>query len=284
MVFDYGRAFSRNIGWVTQAEQDRLRQAKIAIAGLGGVGGAHLLTLARLGIGRFNLAEFDEFEVHNFNRQVGATMGTINRPKLDVMVEAAASINPLSELRIFPSGVTPENVDEFLCGVDVYVDGLDFFALEARRLVFAACHRLGIPAITAAPLGMGASFLMFHPEGMSFEDYFQLEGHARQEQLIRFMAGLSPAMLQKDYLVVPEAANFTEERGPSTIMACDLCAGIIGTEVMKLILERGKMRYAPRGFHFDAYRQKFVTTWRPGGNAHPMQKLILRIIRKRLGD
>ena len=53
MSFDYGTAFSRNIGWVTAAEQETLRGKRVAIAGLGGVGGVHLLTLARLGIEHF---------------------------------------------------------------------------------------------------------------------------------------------------------------------------------------------------------------------------------------
>ncbi|HSG22550.1 MAG TPA: ThiF family adenylyltransferase, partial [Azonexus sp.] len=69
-TFNYDEAFSRNIGWVTEAEQQRLRQSRVAIGGLGGVGGVHLLTLARLGIGRFTIADFDVFDVVNFNRQV----------------------------------------------------------------------------------------------------------------------------------------------------------------------------------------------------------------------
>ena len=59
--FNYERAFSRNIGWLTSSEQLKLKNAKIAIAGLGGVGGAHLLTLARLGVGSFNISDFDIF-------------------------------------------------------------------------------------------------------------------------------------------------------------------------------------------------------------------------------
>ena len=61
--FDYDTAFCRNIGWVTEAEQHRLRLKRVAIAGLGGVGGAHAATLARLGIGRFHLADFDSFDL-----------------------------------------------------------------------------------------------------------------------------------------------------------------------------------------------------------------------------
>ena len=66
--FDYNVAFSRNIGWLTPDEQTKLRNSRIAIAGLGGVGGSHLLTLARLGIGKFNIADFDRFELHNSKR------------------------------------------------------------------------------------------------------------------------------------------------------------------------------------------------------------------------
>ena len=57
--FSYAQAFDRNIGWVTEAEQASLRGRCVAIAGMGGVGGRHLLTLVRLGIGRVRLADFD---------------------------------------------------------------------------------------------------------------------------------------------------------------------------------------------------------------------------------
>ena len=280
--FDYSRAFSRNIGWLTTEEQAVLRRSRAAIAGLGGVGGPHLLTLARLGVGKFNIADFDTFELQNFNRQVGATTSTRGLPKAEVMSRMARDINPELEVQAFPEGVTAGNVDEFLRDVDVYVDGLDFFAVEARRTVFAACHARGIPALTAAPLGMGVALLYFAPGGMSFEEYFRLEGQPRGEQLARFIAGLSPAMLQRKYLVEPAAVNFREERGPSTAMACDLCAGVMGTEVLKVLLRRGAMRPAPWGLQYDAYLQRFARTWRPFGNANPLQRLMLLLIRRKL--
>ena len=280
--FDYDRAFSRNIGWVTLAEQSKLKKVRIAIAGLGGVGGAHLLTLARLGIGNFNISDFDDFDVHNLNRQAGAFMPFMGQPKLDTLARMAKDINPDLDVISFPDGVKPDNVDQFLRNVDVYVDGLDFFALPARRMVFAKCRQMGIPALTAAPLGMGTAFLYFSPTGMSFEDYFKVEGHESQEQYARFIAGLSPAMVQRDYLVAPEAVNFQEKRGPSTVMACDMCAGVMGTSVLKVLLGRGAMRAAPWGMHFDAYHQSLKHTWRPFGNSNPLQQLLLKFIRPRL--
>lgn len=62
-IYDYNKAFSRNIGWVTDLEQHLLKNKRIAIAGLGGVGGFHFLTLARLGIQNFNIADLDHFEI-----------------------------------------------------------------------------------------------------------------------------------------------------------------------------------------------------------------------------
>lgn len=279
LSFNYNNAFSRNIGWVTFAEQERMRSARVAVAGLGGVGGAHLLTLSRLGLANFNIADFDDFDVHNMNRQAGAFMPFMGQSKINTVARLAQDINPETDLRLFPQGVTPENVDDFLKDVNVYVDGLDFFALPARRMVFAKCREKGIPALTAAPLGMGVAFLYFDPAGMSFEDYFKVEGHEPQEQYARFIAGLSPAMLNRDYLVEPDAVNFQEKRGPSTIMACDLCAGVMGTAVLKVLLKRGDIKAAPWGMHFDAYHQKLKHTWRPFGNANPLQQLLLKFIR-----
>ena len=150
--FDYETAFDRNIGWVTREELALLRGKRVAIAGLGGVGGSHLLTLTRLGIGAFNLAELDTFELANFNRQAGATLRSVGRPKLDVLAELALDVNPELQLRRFPQGLTAENVPEFLAGADVYLDALDFFAIDIRRRVFSAALAKGIPVVTAPNL------------------------------------------------------------------------------------------------------------------------------------
>lgn len=281
--FAYDEAFSRNLGWVTPAEQARLRDVRVAIAGLGGVGGVYLLTLARLGIGRFSVAEFDHYALANFNRQVGATMASLDRPKLDVMLEMARDINPTLDVRVFDRGLDAHNVDAFLSGVHVYLDGLDFFALDIRQRTFARCHDKGIPAVTVAPLGLGAALLNFVPGHMSFEDYFGFEGQSDDERALRFLVGLSPSMLQMGYLVAPEYVNFHERRGPSTVIGPQLCSGIAAAQVLKLVLQRGPVLAAPWGLHFDAYRNRLRRTWRPGGYRHPLQRLLRAIARRKVG-
>ena len=279
-MFDYQKAFSRNIGWVTEEEQQILKNKKVAIAGAGGVGGIHLVTLARLGISNFNISDFDDFEVHNFNRQSGAFMSTLGQQKVDVMESIAKDINPESTIKSFPEGIFAHNVDEFLAGVDIYVDALDFFALEARKIVFQKCYEKNIPVVTAAPLGMGCAFLCFMPGKMSYEQYFRFSGKSEDEQLIQFLIGLSPAMLQRPYLVDNSKVSFIEKRGPSTPMAVNLCAGIAGTYVLKILLNRGPVLAAPHGLHFDAYRNKFTKTWRPFGNNGLVQRVMFHIAKK----
>ncbi|MCG7896566.1 MAG: ThiF family adenylyltransferase [Candidatus Thiodiazotropha taylori] len=273
--FDYQLAFSRNIGWLTEAEQQQLSNARVAIAGLGGVGGSHLLTLTRLGVGRFNLADFDSFAVENFNRQTGANLNTVGKPKLDTMIDAALAINPLLDIKPFPEGVKADQAEAFLQGCDLYLDGLDFFAMTARRAVFAACHEMGLPAVTAAPLGMGSALLCFLPGGMSFEAYFQLEGVDEYQQYLRFLVGLAPARVHQAYLVEPERIDLLAKRGPSTAMGCEICAGFAASQVLKLLLGRGAVAAAPWGLQFDAYENRLAKTWRPGGNRHPLQQLAI---------
>ena len=278
--FDYESAFSRNLGWVTEAEQATLRRKRVAIAGLGGVGGAHLLTLTRLGIGRFSIADFDRFDVVNFNRQAGATMQTLDRPKVDVMADMALAVNPELDLRRFEHGVTSDNIDAFLEGVDVYVDGLDFFAFDVRERVFAACYAKRIPAVTVAPIGMGAALLNFLPGKMTFEQYFRFDGANDAEKALRFLLGLAPAMLHRRYLVDPSRVNLKERFGPSTVIACELCAGVAAAQVLKLALQRGTVLAAPRGMHFDAYTNRMRKTFRRRGNKSLYQRLVLTLARR----
>lgn len=281
-TFQYEQAFSRNIGWTTPEEQQVLRNKRVAIAGAGGVGGVHLLTLARLGIGKVHIADFDRFDIPNFNRQAGAVMSTVGEPKIEVMARMARDINPEMEIKEFPDGIDSANLDAFLDGVDLYIDGLDFFAFDIRQKTFAACAARGIPATTVAPLGMGGALLNFIPGKMTFEEYFGWGDKSDLEKAVRFVVGLAPAGLHRAYLVVPSAVSFAQRRGPSTIMACQLCAGIAGTEALKILLGRGKVLAAPHGMQFDAYRNKVVRTWRPGGNRHPLHRLMIALGRRQL--
>jgi molybdopterin/thiamine biosynthesis adenylyltransferase len=281
--FQYEVAFGRNIGWITRDEADQLRCKRVAIAGLGGVGGAYLLALVRLGIGRFHISDFDRFELPNFNRQVGATMSRLGRSKVDVLAEMALDVNPQIDIRKFERGVDASNLDEFFRDVDLYIDGLDFFAMDARRAVFAACAEKGLAAITAAPLGWGVSMLTFLPGEMTFEQYFQMEEQSEIENLCRFLVGLSPEGLQLGALVDPTRLDIGSHRGPSTVVGCELCAGLAVATAVKILLGRGPVVHVPKSVHFDAFTGTCSVLDRPGGISHAQMQERLNTLRAQLG-
>jgi sulfur-carrier protein adenylyltransferase/sulfurtransferase len=280
--FKYEEAFIRNIGWVTENEQQMLRGKKVAIAGMGGVGGVHLLTLVRLGVGSFHIADHDCFELANINRQIGAMMSTMGSKKIDVLSDMAFDINPELQINKFGDGVNNDNVDGFLEGVDLFIDGLDFYVLDIRRKIFARCAELNIPAITAAPFGMGSGFLIFMPGKMTFEDYFCLEGLSPIDQQINFSVGLVPKGLHKSYLIDPTRFDFSKHMAPSIFMGCEFCAAVAGVEALKIFLARGKTYAVPYYHQFDCYTGTWKRGWLPGGNRHLLQRLKIFSLKRQL--
>lgn len=194
-MFTWSEAFERNRGLISPSEQDKLAGSLVVIAGCGGVGGMHAHTCARLGIGRFRISDSDTFSMANINRQIGATVPNIGRNKAQVTAEMIRAINPSATVEILEDNVNDKNVADFIKGADLVIDGVDFFALSARRQLFQTAWQAGIPALTAAPLGFSATLHVFAKGGMSFDAYFDLkDGQAIFDQLVRFFVGLAPAV------------------------------------------------------------------------------------------
>jgi molybdopterin/thiamine biosynthesis adenylyltransferase len=277
-TWNYSEAFARNRGLISPDEQERLRNCRVAIPGMGGVGGLHLMTLTRMGIGKFRVADADEFACGNFNRQFGATIDNIGRPKVEVLAESARGVNPEAELDVFGEFITADNVDRFLDGVDLVVDALDFFAFDARRMLFREAARRGTWVVTAGPIGFSTAWLAFDPGGMSFDDYFDLrDGMEPVDQFAAFVIGLTPRGTHPPYFDY----SFVQQtgQGPSVAAACRLAAGVVGAEAVKLLLGRGKVRAAPRYQQFDAYRYILRKGWMPLGNRNPIQRVKRRLLR-----
>jgi molybdopterin-synthase adenylyltransferase len=286
MNFNYWEAFSRNEGLISKEQQEKLHKSRVAIAGLGGVGGAHLITFTRLGIGAFNIADLDTFGEVNTNRQWGADISTYGLPKIDVMSDWARRINPEVDVRSFPNGINESNLLEFLKGVDVCVDALDAFALSVRRKLYAACYILGIPVVGAGPMGFSFATHNVSPQRMSFEEYMcfvsEKDEKNHEENLLRFFIGIGPRVLHLKEMD-PSKVNLKERKGPSVPMAINFCAGIVPIDVMSILLgQSDDVLFLPRGQQFDGKRKKYVKTYRPGGNKNPLNRLFITIAKRRL--
>lgn len=147
--FDYGEFTSRNFGFVNAAGQRRLRRAAVLVVGVGGMGGAAVQSLARMGVGHFALVDGDRFEVSNLNRQVFASLDTVGIDKVEATAAAVARINPEAQIeRVGPAW--PAQIDQWLERYPLVINGMDDIAMGVhlyRRA--AACGATVVDAYTA---------------------------------------------------------------------------------------------------------------------------------------
>lgn len=122
--FSYPEFIQRNLGFVSEEGQARLRDARILVCGVGGMGGACLQALVRAGVGGFAIADFDRFEVSNMNRQVFANLDTVGVGKVAATVAQIARVNP--QLVVETHGQEwIGKLDELLARYKLVVNGMD---------------------------------------------------------------------------------------------------------------------------------------------------------------
>ena len=145
-------AFSRTERLVGSEALDILKTSRVAVFGIGGVGGYTVEALARSGVGSFLLVDNDTVSLTNLNRQIIATTETLGKDKVDVMKERIVSINPDAQVEIRKCFYLPETADSFdLSGYDYIVDAVDTVTAKIDLIVRA--NQLGVPVISAMGAG-----------------------------------------------------------------------------------------------------------------------------------
>jgi len=286
-LWSYDEAFCRHRGLIDAAEQRVLRERHVAIAGLGGIGGIELLTLARLGIGKFTIADPDIFDASNLNRQAGARISTLGRPKSEVLSEMVRDINPDVEVRDIGGPVTVDGAAKFLDGADLFIDAIDAFEIDVHRAAHREAARAGIYSLIAGPVGFSATWIVFSPRGMSFDRYFDFKDDVdRIDQLAAFAVGMTPGCMHLPYTDL-DHFDIDDHSGPSSGAACNLTAGVVGVQTVKLLLRRGRVPVAPCFNQFDAFVGRLNRGTLRLGNRGPLQRIkrlwLSRYIRRRFG-
>lgn len=210
-----------------------LGRRTVAVAGCGGVGGAAAITLARMGVGGFILADPGCFDPPDINRQWAANWDSLGRNKAEVYEEVLRSINGGLRLRTHSEGLTDDNVEAFLEGADVVIDCLDIAVPgELRARLYQAARARGIHALCAPALGFGAALAIGAPDGLPMEAVF---GKVLGEATAR--STLPPGLRQ---LVVPEHLDACERhlsslRVPSVAISPALASALMSAEIYLLL-------------------------------------------------
>ena len=148
---------------------ERLAHARVAVFGIGGVGGHLCEALARAGVGAIDIVDRDTVSLSNINRQVVASHSTVGRPKVEIMAERIADINPACRVGAYQMFYLPETAQELdLSAYDYVADCVDTVAAKLELAV--RCAEAGVPLIAA----MGAGNKL-HPERIRLGDIFKTE-------------------------------------------------------------------------------------------------------------
>ncbi len=281
----YDESFCRNIGVITQAEQDIIKTTTVAIAGLGGIGGVVVSILARMGFNHFKIADIDTFDIKNINRQAASSHSVIGQKKVDVLKALIKDINPSATVDCYYDGVQEYNVADYLDGVDIAVDSIDYFCISARDILQNACERYHIPVAFSAPLGLTGTFLMFSPDSMSYNDYFYFQDSDDVfDRVIQFTIGVAPAALHLKYMKFDPQRLVDIQTGPSLCPGVHLGGAIIAVEILKYITKKEPACLAPNYMQIDLLKGKFVKRKLLWGNKGPFQQLKSRVAHKMYGQ
>ena len=159
--------FSRTETLIGKDALEKLKTNRIAIFGIGGVGGYVVEALARSGVGELDLIDNDTVSITNINRQIIALQSTIGRDKVEVARQRVLDINPKCKVNIYKTFFTPDTTNEFdFSKFDYVVDAIDSDTGKIEHIM--KCNENNIPIISA----MGAGNKL-HPEQFEISDIYK---------------------------------------------------------------------------------------------------------------
>lgn len=265
-AFSYEEFTTRNIGFVTEAEQQRLRDARILVCGVGGMGGACLQALARMGVGGFALADFDVFEVSNMNRQVFASLATVGVGKVEATVAQLRQVNPALQIEMLGED-WPGRLDDLLARYPIVVNGMDDMAAGIALYRKAREHGATVIDAYTAPL---PSVTVVRPHDPRPEtrlgyptagmDWQALTPEIRQACLgkeLEYVMVHSSSVRHVDLSIAKDLLSGKRKRmsfAPMVITTGNLMA----FEAAKLVLERPRLADA-RGYFFNPWTMRVET-------------------------
>lgn len=228
--------FSRTELLIGKDSLEKLKNAKVAIFGIGGVGSYVLEGLVRAGVGNFVLVDKDEVDITNINRQIIATTSTIGKPKVEVAKSRALDINPDINIQIYKEFFTPETkgiVDKSLTYI---VDAVDNVTAKIELAVRA--DKLNIPIISSMGTGNKLDNTKFEITDISKTSVCPLAKVIRKELRKRNIKKLKVVYSKEEPIKVENIDTKTGKNTPGSVSFVPSVAGLtIAGEIVKDILK-----------------------------------------------
>lgn len=169
-------------------KQEALRQSSALIVGLGGLGCPAALYLAAAGCGHLLLADFDEVEVSNLQRQISHAVTDIGKNKAESVASTIAQLNPDIQVSVVTDSLSGDQLSQAVKGVDVVLDCTDNFS--TRDEVNRKCVEHSVPLVSGAAIRTEGQLIVFDPREPQSPCYHCLYGQVDDEQLTCSEAGV----------------------------------------------------------------------------------------------
>lgn len=223
-------AFSRTAMLLGQEAMDRLGRAKVALFGLGGVGGYALEALVRGGVGHLELVDNDTVSITNLNRQLLATQDTLGMEKVEAARRRALSINPQAEICCRPLFFGRDTADQFdFSQYDYVIDAID--TVSAKILLVEKCAAAGTPIISCMGTGNKLDPSGFRVEDLSKTSMCPLARVMRKELGKRGIRHLKVVYSQEETMTPTgweeEAAAIGKRQIPGSVSFVPGAAGLL---------------------------------------------------------
>jgi len=178
----------RNLYWIGSREaQERIRDLRVGIAGLGGMGSNIAEILVRLGVGHIKIADPDTIETSNLNRQVIAKASTIGMKKALASAQSLQAITTDTEIVLYDDGITEKNAVEFVADIDVLIDEIDVAPIRPHVWLHEAARKRNLPTYSGYIIGMGTHIYKFQGDGYTFEDFMNRREDMYDQPTIEFL-------------------------------------------------------------------------------------------------
>lgn len=241
MKTDYLERTLRNRGLISLEQQDKIARTSIAIAGLGGDGGLLTERLARFGIRKFILADPENFDVSNFNRQFASSINTTGNKKAEVIAKEVLAICPEAQIETYSSGISKENVEEFVRQADIIVDEIEFSTPTLSVILHQAARRQNKLVFMGANIAWGASAFCFSPSGMTFEEFFEYDANSERIDATKYFPA-KPSYLDEELL---QSVLNGSSPTPGLSSSVALVAAILSTQIIQTIIGSKTPRFVP---------------------------------------
>ena len=216
---------------------DKLSKARVAIFGVGGVGGFACEALARAGVGAIDIFDKDTVSLSNINRQIIALHSTVGRSKVDVMKERIEDINPECNVKAYGVFYLPENADEYdFSEYDYIVDAVD--TVSAKLEIICRAYALGVPVISAMGAGNKTDPTMFEVADINKTEVCPLARVMRRELKKRGVPRLKVVYSKEEPVKVDEMSENGKAVPGSLSFVPSVMGLIIAGEVIKDIIKK----------------------------------------------